>query len=107
MLTGKKPTVNIAETDLNVDLTTKKDEVMKLFKRMQDDKEYNLLIATGVKDLNGHRWHVYILENADLDSNTITVKEKRGNKSETLDIDKALQRFKYIVGYFDKDLEQA
>ncbi len=105
MLTGKEPTVNIAETDFNINLTSRKDEVMELFKRMQTDKNHNLIIATGAKDLNGHRWHVYVLEDVDLGSNTITVKEKRGNVPQTLDIDKALDKFKYIVGYFDKDLE--
>lgn len=105
IFTGKKPTVNIAETDVNFDLKSYKDEVMKIFERMQKEKEHSLLIATGPKMLDGHTWHVYILEDANLENNTITVKEKRSNKPKTMSIDTALNTFKYIVGYFNSDLE--
>ena len=105
ILTGKKPTVNIAETDFNIDLDSKRNEVMELFKRMQTDKEHSLVIGTGLKMLDGRTWHVYVLEDVDLDKNTITVKNKRGNVVKTMNIDTALNTFKFIVGYFDKDLE--
>ena len=104
ILTGKKPTINIAETDFNIDLSSKKDEVMKLFKRMQTDKEHSLVIGTGLKMLDGRTWHVYVLEDVDLDNNTITVKNKRGNITKTMNIDTAINTFKFIVGYFNKDL---
>ena len=105
ILTGKKPTVNIAETDFNIDLDSKRNEVMELFKRMQTDKEHSLVIGTGLKMLDGRTWHVYVLEDVDLDKNTITDKNKRGNVVKTMNIDTALNTFKFIVGYFDKDLE--
>ena len=104
ILTGKEPTVNIAETDFNIDLSSRKDDVMKLFERMSKDKEHNLVIGTGMKMLDGRTWHVYVLEDVDLKNNTITVKNKRGNISKTINIDTALNTFKFIVGYFDKDL---
>lgn len=104
-LTGRKPTVNIAEMDFNIDLSSKKDEVMELFERMQTDKEHSLVIGTGLKMLDGRSWHVYVLEDVDLDNNTITVKNKRGNITKTMNIDTALNTFKFIVGYFNKDLE--
>ena len=104
VFTGKTPTVNIAETDVNINLTGYREEVMKLFERMQTEKEYNLLIATGPKVLNGRTWHVYILQDVDLENGTVTVKEKRANKPQVMSIEKALNTFKYIVGYFDSDL---
>ena len=104
ILTGKEPTVNIAETEFNIDLSSRKAEVMELFKRMQEDKEHSLVIGTGLKMLDGRSWHVYVLQDVDLDNNTITVKNKRGNKTKTMNIDTALNTFKFIVGYFDKDL---
>jgi len=106
ILTGKKPTVNIAETDFNIDLTTRKDEVMELFKRMQDNKDHSLVIGTGLKMLDGRTWHVYVLQDVDLDKNTITVKNKRGNITKTMNINTALNTFKFIVGYFNEDLKQ-
>jgi len=104
ILTGKKPSVNIAETDFNIDLRSRKDEVMQLFKRMQKDKNHSLVIGTGLKMLDGRTWHVYVLEDVDLDKNTITVKNKRGNITKTMNIDTALNTFKFIVGYFNNDL---
>ena len=105
ILTGKKPTVNIAELDFNIDLSSKKDEVMELFERMQKDKNHSLVIGTGIKMLDGRTWHVYVLEDVNPDDGTITVKNKRGNQKKTMSIDTALNTFKYIVGYFNEDLK--
>lgn len=101
---GKEPTVNIAEKDFNMDLSSYKDEVMKLFERMDKEKQHSFLIGTGMKMLDGRTWHVYILEDVDLEKGTVTVKEKRGNKPRVMSIDSALNTFKYIIGYFNSDL---
>ena len=85
IFTGVEPRV-IAEQDFNIDLSG---------------------YRTGVKMLDSKTWHVYILEDVDLQNNTITVKEKRGNKPRTMSIDSALNTFKFIVGYFDSDLKNA
>ena len=105
VFTGIEPTVNIAETDINVDLEDYKDEVMELFERMDKEKDHSILIGTGIKQLDGRTFHVYILEDVNLEDGTITVKNKRGNKSRTMSIEKALNTFKYIVGYFNSDLK--
>ena len=104
MITGKQPHV-IGETDLNLDLTSYKNEVLELFKRMDIEDKHSFIISTGAKALDGHRWHVYIIQDVDIEKNTITVKEKRGNKPQTLSIDEALKTFKFIAGYFNSDLE--
>lgn len=106
IFTGIEPTVNIAETDLNFDLSGHKKDVMSLFERMDKEKEHSLVIGTGPKMLDGRTWHVYVLEDVDLKNNTIRVKNKRGNKIRTMDIDTALNTFKYIVGYFNSDLKK-
>ncbi len=105
IFTGKEPTINIAEMDFNIDLSSKRDEVMSLFKRMDKDKNHNLVIGTGIKMLDGRNWHVYVLKDVDLNNNTITIKNKRGNIEKTMDIETAINTFKFIVGYFDEDLE--
>lgn len=103
VFTGVEPRV-IAEKDFNLDLNGYRAEVMELFKRMDKEKNHSFVIGTGVKMLDGRTWHVYILEDVDLENNTITVKEKRGNKPRVMSIDTALNTFKYIAGYFDSDL---
>ena len=105
VFTGIEPRV-IAEKDFNLDLNDYRAEVMELFKRMDKEKEYSFVIGTGAKMLDGRTWHVYVLEDVDLENNTITVKEKRGNQPRTMNIDTALNTFKYIAGYFNSDLEQ-
>ena len=103
-LTGIEPTVNIAETALNLDLKSYKKEVMELFEKMDKDKEHSFVIGTGIKKLDGRRWHVYVLEDVNLAENKVTIKNKRGNISKTMIVDEVLSNFKYIVGYFNKDL---
>ena len=73
---------------------------------MEKEKKHSFVIGTGVKMLDSKTWHVYILEDVDLKNNTVTVKEKRGNKPRTMSIDSALNTFKFIVGYFDSDLKE-
>ena len=104
VLTGIQPRV-IAETDFNFDLSTYKNEVMTLFQRMANEKEHSFVIATGPKMLDGRTWHVYALKDVNLEDNTITVKNKRGNQTRVMNIETALNTFKYIVGYFNSDLE--
>ena len=103
ILTGKEPHV-IGETDFNVDLEGYRDQVMALFERMDKEKDHSFVMGTGVKMLDGRTWHVYVVEDVDLNNNTITVKEKRGNNPKTMSIDTALRTFKFIVGYFNGDL---
>ncbi len=105
-LTGVKPHI-IAERDFNLSLKKYKPEVMKLFNQMEQAKEYSFIIGSGQKKFDGRRWHVYIIQNVDLKNNTITIKEKRKNKPQTMNIDTALKTFKYIAGYFNSDLQKS
>ena len=107
VFTGIEPTINIAEKDLNLDLTSKRKEVMELFERMDKDKNHSLIIGTGAKKLDNRRFHVYILEDVDLKNDRVIVKEKRSNVPQTMDVKTALSTFKYIVGYFNNDLAES
>ena len=104
--TGIEPRV-IGEKGLNVDLTKYREEVFELFKKIEEEDDYSFVLSTGIKPLNGHRWHVYILEDVNLENNTISVREKRENESQTISIDEALKTFKCIVGYLNSDLEKS
>lgn len=102
--TGKEPTVNIAETSFNYNLKPYRKEVMELFERMDKDKNHSLVIGSGIKKVDGRRWHVYVLEDVNLAENKVTIKNKRGNITKTMTVEEALSDFKYITGYFNKDL---
>ena len=104
-LTGIKP-ISIAEKDFNLDLRKYKNQVMPLLERMSKEKEFSFVIGTGIKKHDGRRFHVYVIENVDMEHQTITVKNKRINKPETMSIDEALKTFKYITGYFNSDLNK-
>ena len=103
-VTGIEPTYNIAETDLNINLKSYKKEVLELFEKMDKDKEHSFVIGSGIKRVDGKRFHVYVLEDVDLENNSVTIKNKRGNVVRTMSVDEALENFKYIVGYFNSDL---
>lgn len=104
-LTGKEPTVNIAEKSFNISLKPYKKEVMELFKRMDKEKEHSFVIGTGLKKVDGKRWHVYVLEDVNLEENKVTIKNKRSNVRKVISIEEVLDKYKYIVGYFGSDLK--
>lgn len=103
-LTGIKPTVNIAEKDFNLSLKPYEKQVRALFEQMDKDKEHSFVIGTGIKELDGRRWHTYVLEDVNLAANKVRIKNKRGNIIKEMTVEEVLSRFKYIVGYFNKDL---
>ena len=105
IFTGIEPRV-IGETDFSLDLTSNKEEVLKLFNRMHNEKDHSFVIATGPKMLDGRTWHVYVLKDVDMDNGTITVQNKRKDTPKTMSIDSALKTFKFVVGYFNSDLEK-
>lgn len=104
-LTGKEPTVNIAEKSFNINLKPYKKEVMELFERMDKEKDHSFVIGTGIKKVDDKRWHVYVLEDVNLAENKVTIKNKRGNVRKVIPIEEVLENFKYIVGYFGEDLK--
>ncbi len=103
-LTGIKPSVNIAESDFNLSLKPYEKEVRALFEQMDKNKEHSFVIGTGIKELDGRRWHTYVLESVDLKNNKVRIKNKRGNIIREMTVEEVLSRFKYIVGYFNRDL---
>ena len=60
----------------------------------------------GLKKFNNRRFHVYVIENVDMEKQELTIKNKRGNIVQTISFDEALKTFKSISGYFNKDLAQ-
>ena len=104
-LTGKEPTVNIAEKSFNINLKPYKKEVMELFERMDKEKDHSFVIGTGIKKVDDKRWHVYVLEDVNLAENKVTIKNKRGNIRKVIPIEEVLNNYKYIVGYFGSDLK--
>ena len=105
MVTGKEPTT-IAEKDFNINLTKHKTEVLDLFAKMSQEKDYSFVIMNGLKKFNNRRFHVYVIENVDMEKQELTIKNKRGNIVQTISFDEALKTFKSISGYFNKDLAQ-
>lgn len=103
MVTGKEPTT-IAEKDFNINLTKHRTEVLNLFNKMSQEKDYSFVIMNGLKKFNNRRFHVYVIENVDMKNQTITIKNKRGNIMQTISFEDAIKTFKSISGYFNKDL---
>jgi len=105
MITGKTPVV-IAESNLNVNLSGHRDEVLNLFRKMDEEKDFSFIIMNGLKKYNNRRFHVYVIEKVNMADKTITIKNKRGNISQTISFDEAINTFKSIAGYFNSELKQ-
>ena len=71
---------------------------------MSNEKDYSFVIMNGLKKFNGRRFHVYVIENVDMNKQEISIKNKRGDITQTISFDEALKTFKSISGYFNKDL---
>lgn len=102
-LTGVKP-ITVGSTYKDLTLEDHKKELMPLFERMAKEKNYSFVLTSGYKKFNGRRYHAYIIEDVNLEKNTITVKEKRQNTPQEISIDEALSVFCAMSGYFESDL---
>lgn len=103
-LTNVKP-YSIGERGLNFNLKKYKKEVMSLLERMEKEKDFSFILGTGISFKKNYKsWHCFVIESVDLKNNEIIVKEKRTNIPKKLTIDEALSTFKYVVGYFNSDL---
>jgi len=108
MFTGKKP-INIAESSFNLNLKSRKKEVLELFEKMgkTPGNDYSFVAGTGFRSITdtGGTWHCFTITKVDLKNKVIHAKNKRTNYINKLDFDTALKKFKFIVGYFNENLK--
>lgn len=102
-LTGVKP-ITVGSTYKDLTLKGHREELMQLFQKMAKEKHYSFVLTSGYKKFNGRRYHAYIIEDVNLEKNTITIKEKRKNTPQEISIDEALSVFCAMSGYFESDL---
>lgn len=106
MFTGKKP-INIGEKNLNVNLKPYKKEVLELFDKIGKSYQdgYSFVAGTGVKHIGRAKaWHCYVLKSVDLQRKEVVLINKRTNVPNILSFDEAIDKLKYIVGYFGENL---
>lgn len=107
MFTGKKP-INLCESKLNINLKHHKKEAFELFERMGRSPcdDFSFVAGTGVKHIGRAKgWHCYVIDKIDLQNKRIFLINKRTNNVERLSFDEALDKLKYIVGYFNENLK--
>lgn len=107
MFTGKKP-INLCESKLNINLKPYKKEALELFERMGKSPydDFSFVAGTGVKHIGRAKsWHCYVIKKVDLHNKRIFLINKRTNNVEKLSFDEALDKLKYIVGYFNENLK--
>lgn len=101
LLTGKKP-ISIGEKNLNINLKGHDKQVIELFNKMEKNPDFSFVMGTGIKKLDGKTWHCYSVQK--VKDGKVFVKNKRGNETKSYSYDEAINKFKYITGYFNEDL---
>ena len=107
LFTGKKP-IALNEQTLNLTLSSKKENAAELLKQIaKADGEQNFIAGTSafVSHPNIKNWHCYVLEKVNPDNNAVTVYDTRTTETYTLSFTSFIKSFKYITGFFSKDLK--
>ena len=107
MFTGKKPIV-IAENDINWNLKNYKTQVLSLLKKMSKVKNnnYTFVAGTGLKKCRTiSNWHCVVIDSVDFKRKVLVLKNKRANSCTEITFDELINNFKFIVGYFNKNLK--
>lgn len=105
MFTGKTP-ISLNERSLRLSLRSKKEEALALLNEIASNKEQQNFIAgtsfPGSPLLDN--WHCYVIENFNPQTNKISLFETRNLASFELSFQFFINKFKFITGFFAKDL---
>lgn len=106
-VTGKKPII-INEGTLKNQLKSKADEAFDIFEKVSklNREEHSFVVGTGFRTIDkGLPWHCYSLEKVSFRDDCIYLIDKRTNQESALSFSDALNKLKYITGYFNEDLK--
>lgn len=106
MFAGKKPNV-INERGLRMSLSSKKNEVMDLFEKLDKSTTGDsFVVGTGLHVFSKlPDCHVFVLKKVDLKNGKIYILDNRSKKIIALSLNDALKNLKFITGYFNSDLK--
>lgn len=104
IFTGKKP-YSLNEKTLYMSLKNNKNAAYNLFKRLGEEGNFNFIAGTGwpLKHYLAFN-HCYLVDNVDLQKQSINILEPRTNKIFSFSFDEAIKSLKYFTGYFKNDL---
>lgn len=104
MFTGIKPRV-INENTPRMTLKHNAEEVIETFSKIAKDNDSCFIIGTGFKRPTTFAdWHCYSVKNVNDIDKSITLLEPRTHDQIKIPYEVAIQKFKFLVGYFGKDL---
>ncbi len=106
LFTGIKP-ITLNEKSLNMNLSWHKKTALKLLKKIGKNENNSFIAGTGEgKNIRNllREWHCYVIDSVDNKNKTVNLIDKRTNKNITLNFDTFINKIKFIVGYFNKDL---
>lgn len=104
LFTGQKPkTLN--ESSLKMTLMSKLDNAIDTLKQISQDKDASFIAGTGIFLGKLPSWHCFGITKVDLAKNKFFVFDHRLNQELEFPIISGLQNFKFLTGYFSKDLD--
>lgn len=106
-VTGKQPII-INEGNFKNQLKSKADEALDIFERISKlpREEHSFVTGNGFSRIGkAMPWHCYSLEKVSLKNKLIFILDKRTNQINALSFDEALEKLKFITGYFNESLK--
>lgn len=106
-VTGKQPII-INEGSFKNQLKSKTEEALDIFEKISElpREEHSFVVGNGFSRIGkGLPWHCYSLERILLKDKHIHILDKRTNQINVLSFDEALEKLKFITGYFNENLK--
>ena len=105
MFTGIKP-IAINESGIRMTLKKKKSEVLEILTKIARDKDSAFIFGTGARSIGKlNSWHCYTINDVDPAKKIITVYDHRKTSEMQLSFEDAINKFKFITGYFGENFK--
>mgnify|MGYP006977718270 FL=1 len=104
LFTGITPeTIN--ESNLSMSLLDKISKAIDTLKKIANDKDSTFIAGTGISFEGLPSWHCYGITKVDIQNNKFYVFDHRLNKELEFPIISGLLKFKFLTGFWSKDLK--
>lgn len=104
LFTGITPeTIN--ESNLSMSLLDKISKAIDTLKKIANDKDSTFIVGTGISFDGLPSWHCYGITKVDIQNNKFYVFDHRLNKELEFPIISGLLKFKFLTGFWSKDLK--
>ena len=104
LFTGQKH-LTLNESSLSMSLLDKIHKATEILMKIWEDKDSAFIAGTGIHLGKLPSWHCFEITDVNIPRNTFNVFDHRANRELMFPILSGIQKFKFLTGYFGKDLK--